>query len=74
MMDVKKAMRMFGYIIYVILWLPVIILALVILPITALIKGVKNGMTVTEIAKGYWEAFKFSVKHNAKLINSGKWL
>ena len=74
MRNVEKFIRILGYIVYVMLWSPVIVLALVILPIMALYKGLKIGMTVEQITKGYLESLKFSVMHDVNFIKTGKWL
>lgn len=74
MRNVEKFIRVLGYIVYVMLWSPVIVLALVILPIMALYKGLKIGMTVEQITKGYLESLKFSVMHDVNFIKTGEWL
>lgn len=74
MRNVEKFIRILGYIVYVMLWSPVIVLALVILPILALYKGLKIGMTVEQITKGYLESLKFSVMHDVNFIKTGEWL
>ena len=74
MRNVEKFIRILGYIVYVMLWSPVIVLALVILPIMALYKGLKIGMTVEQITKGYLESLKFSVIHDVNFIKTGEWL
>lgn len=74
MRNVEKFIRILGYIVYVMLWSPVVIIALIILPILALIQGLKIGMTIKQIAEGYWESLKFSIKHDVDFIKTGEWL
>lgn len=68
-MTVEKFIRILGYIVYTLLWLPVIVLALIILPIVYMIifESIKDGLYV------FMKALKFNIKHDMEFINTGVW-
>ena len=68
-MTVEKFIRILGYIVYTLLWLPVVVLALIILPVVFIImfKSIKDGLYV------YMRALKANIKHDMEFINTGVW-
>jgi hypothetical protein len=68
-MTVEKFIRILGYVVYAALWSPVIVLALIVLPIAYVImfKSVKVGLVV------YWNALKYGISHDKQFIDTGVW-
>lgn len=68
-MTVEKFIRILGYIVYVALWSPVIVLILIMLPVWVLIKTESLSLT-------WWllkEGLKTGIKHDMEFINHGVW-
>lgn len=72
-MNVEKFIRVLGYIVYVALWLPVIVLVLLVMPIVWLVVFTRAGFGVKECATLYLKALKNSVKHDMEFIRTGVW-
>lgn len=68
-MTVEKFIRILGYIVYAALWSPVIVLALIVLPIAYVVmfKSVKDGWVV------YWNLLKSGINHDMNFIKTGVW-
>lgn len=68
-MTVEKIIRILGYIVYTILWLPVIVLALIILPMVYIVifKSIKEGLYV------FAKAIKHNINHDMEFIKTGIW-
>lgn len=68
-MNVEKFIRILGYIVYVALWSPVIVLLMVILPIwvMCMCKSIPNGWVM------YKKALKYGFEHDAEFIKTGVW-
>ena len=68
-MTVEKFIRILGYIVYVALWSPVIVLCLIILPIwvMCLYKSIPEGWAAYKVA------LKNNFKHDAEFIRTGVW-
>ena len=73
MFDVAKVIRILGYIVYVILWLPVIILVAVFVPIWATIKCIKMDMPASTGVYWFIQALKRSIAHDMNFIETGVW-
>lgn len=68
-MTVEKFIRILGYIVYTILWSPIVVLGLVILPVAYMIMfgSIKKGLSV------YMMALKNNIRHDMEFINTGVW-
>lgn len=68
-MTVEKFIRILGYIVYSILWSPVVVLALIVLPIVFMImfKSIPDGWAI------YKTALKANWKHDMYFIETGVW-
>lgn len=68
-MTVDKFIRILGYIVYVALWSPVIVLAMIILPIwvMCMFKSIPEGWAV------YKMALKTGINHDMEFIKTGVW-
>ena len=68
-MTVEKFIRILGYIVYLALWLPVVVLIVAALPIWIAIKTRSLSLT-------WWlykDALKTGFKHDMTFINTGVW-
>ena len=72
-MRAKQAIRMFGYVLYVTLWLPVIIIALIVTPFVWLRVFGKAGFTFKESAKAWGKTFMAGIRHDIHYIKTGEW-
>lgn len=68
-MTVDKFIRILGYIIYVALWSPVIVLIAILLPIWVLIKTKSLSLMWMLIKDGT----KTGIRHDMEFINTGVW-
>ena len=68
-MTVEKFIRILGYIVYTVLWSPVVVLGLIILPMVyiVLFKSIKNGLSA------FMMALKANINHDMEFIRSGVW-
>lgn len=68
-MTVEKFIRILGYMVYTMLWSPVIILGLIIMPVVFMImfRSVTDGLLV------YKQGLKSSILHDMKFIETGVW-
>lgn len=73
MLNVEKFIRVLGYIMYTILWSPIVILGLVVLPIVALGLGIRCGKTVKESMAWYFAQLKMGINHDINFIKTGEW-
>lgn len=72
-MNVEKVIRVLGYIVYTALWLPVIIVALVILPIIWIALCIRVGMPIKDGIDLYAKALLNNIHHDMDFIRTGKW-
>lgn len=72
-MDVEKVIRILGYIVYVAVWSPVIVLFMLVAPVVWPIVFMRAGMTFTESINLFMYALKSSIQHDAYFIRTGKW-
>jgi hypothetical protein len=68
-MTVEKFIRILGYVVYVALWSPVIVLILVALPVWVAIKTRSLSLTWMLVKDG----LKMNWKHDMMFINTGVW-
>ena len=68
-MTVEKFIRILGYIVYVALWSPVIVLIMVIMPIWMLIKSKSLSFTWMLVKDG----LKTGIRHDREFIKTGVW-
>ena len=73
MLNVEKVIRLLGYIVYVILWLPVILVGLVVFPIIALLFAIKYRLGVKAIMQAYLKLLKAGFNHDINFIQTGIW-
>mgnify|MGYP003293681351 CR=1 FL=1 len=68
-MTVEKFIRILGYIVYVALWSPVIVLGVIILPFvfTIMFKSIPEGWAVFKMA------LKSGINHDMEFIKTGVW-
>lgn len=74
-MDVAKVIRTLGYIVYTVLWSPVVVIALVVAPIMYGAFGYKIGKFagMKEWLKLWWIAQVNNIKHDMYFIKTGVW-
>ena len=72
-MNVEKIIRILGYIVYTILWMPVIILVAILGPLMWLCIGIRLGCSAADCMRGYAEILKRSIKHDVDFIRYGHW-
>ena len=68
-MNVEKFIRILGYIVYVALWSPVIILISILLPVWVLIKTESLSLTWWLLKDGV----KTGIRHDMEFIKNGVW-
>ena len=73
MINVEKVIRVLGYIVYTIIWSPVIILCLTIIPIVYGANRIKNGEPIKNVVTMYKNALLNGVQHDINFIQTGKW-
>ena len=73
-MTVEMFIRTLGYIVYCILWSPVLVVLALIMPIVWLVLFTRMGLSVKETMSLYWEALKNNIHHDMEFIRTGVWL
>ena len=73
MFDVEKVIRVLGYIVYVALWSPVIVLAHVIVPPVLIALYLRAGLTFREAINICAKLIYAGIQHDANFIQTGKW-
>ena len=68
-MTVEKFIRILGYLVYVALWSPVIVLIMIGLPIWVLIKTRSLSLTWMLLKDGT----KYGIRHDMEFIKTGVW-
>lgn len=71
--DVEKVIRVLGYIVYVALWSPVIVVMLLVVPVVWLVMFKRIGFTAKYAMKSMCEALKMSIMHDVNFIKTGIW-
>ncbi len=72
-MTVEMFIRTLGYIVYCILWSPIVVVLSLIMPIVWLVMFTRMGMTVKETMALYWKALKNNIRHDMEFIRTGVW-
>lgn len=73
MINVEKVVRVLGYIVYTILWSPVIVLVLTVAPIAYGGMCIKNGKPIKEVFAMYKEYVANGIRHDAAFLKTGEW-
>lgn len=73
MFDVEKVIRVLGYIVYTILWSPVIVLCLTITPIVYGGMCIRSGKSIGNMVSMCVESLKSGIRHDMEFIQTGKW-
>lgn len=73
-MTVEMFIRTLGYIVYCILWSPVVVVLLLVMPIVWLVMFTRLGMTKKEAMALYWSVLKNNIHHDMEFIRTGVWL
>lgn len=71
--DVEKVIRVLGYMVYVALWSPVIVILLLVLPVVWLVTFMRGGMTMKEAVELYGVSLKASIMHDVNFLKTGNW-
>ena len=71
--DVEKVIRVLGYMVYVALWSPVIVVLLPVMSVIWLVQFKRIGFTTKEAMKTLCEAFKTGIMHDVNFIKTGVW-
>lgn len=71
--DVEKVIRVLGYAVYVALWSPVIVVALLVLPVVWLVMFKRIGFTAKEAMKSLGKSLKASIMHDVNFLKTGVW-
>jgi hypothetical protein len=73
-MNVEKFIRILGYIVYVILWSPVIAVLTPVVAIAMPVMLLRAGMPVREALQLTGKSFMNSLRHDAHFIKTGNWI
>lgn len=73
MLNVEKVVRVLGYIIYTILWSPIIIVGLVVVPIVYIAWGIRCGRRLKVIVNDLIRIHKAAIEHDMNFIKTGEW-
>lgn len=73
MFNVEKVIRILGYIVYTILWSPVIILGLTIMPIVYGAMCIRAGKPFKNIVTMYKDMLVNGIRHDMEFIQTGVW-
>lgn len=72
-MTVEMFIRILGYILYVALWSPVIVLILLAMPIAYLVLFKRMGFSTKDALGIYLDALKANIQHDIIFIKTGVW-
>lgn len=72
-MNVEKVIRVLGYIIYAILWSPVIVMYLIVTPFVWLKIYKQAGYTAKDAMESWVKVLKAGLKHDKNFIDTGIW-
>jgi hypothetical protein len=72
-MDVTKFIRILGYGVYVLLWLPVILITLVLAPVALLVTKLIIRLPFKVVYEMYLVGLKMGLKHDKNFIETGEW-
>lgn len=72
-MNVEKFIRTLGYVVYVALWSPVIVLIALVAPIVGLIVYMRIGLTFKDAVRALGCCVVNGIQHDMEFIRTGKW-
>lgn len=72
-MDVGKIIRVLGYIVYTALWLPILVLAVIAIPVMVLAVDVRTGRPISGDIAGIKGMLVESIQHDINFIQTGTW-
>lgn len=72
-MTVEMFIRILGYIVYCILWSPVVAVLLLVMPVVWLVVFMRAGMTARESIVMFKDAMKNNIRHDMEFIRTGVW-
>lgn len=72
-MNIEKFIRTLGYIVYVILWAPLLAVITPIATIAFMVIYMRLGFTFKETCAMYGKAMKNSISHDVEFIRTGIW-
>lgn len=72
-MTVEMFIRILGYIVYCILWSPVVAVLLLVMPVVCLVVFMRAGMTARESIVMFKDAMKNNIRHDMEFIRTGVW-
>lgn len=72
-MDIAKVIRVIGYIVWNIIWAPVILLYITITPIVAIGLTVRDGRSIKKCLRQIKRTWTDSNARGAKFIKNGEW-
>lgn len=72
-MTVEKFIRTLGYIVYVILWAPLLVFIIPGATVAYMVMLMRLGFTFKETCKEYAQAMKNSIRHDMEFIRTGVW-
>lgn len=73
MFNVEKVIRVLGYVVYTILWSPVIVLCLTVMPFIYGGMCVRNGKPIGNLFTMFKDALVNGVRHDMEFIQTGIW-
>lgn len=73
MFNVDKIIRLLGYVVWTILWLPHTILMVTVVPIMVLLDAVREGTWIPAVMREYFKGLVKSLRHEWDFIHTGKW-
>ena len=72
-MNVEKFIRILGYIVYVILWSPILVVLTPVLAIFMTVVYMQAGLTIKEAMHATGKAYMAGIRHDAHFIKTGVW-
>ena len=72
-MNVEMFIRTLGYIVYVALWSPIVVLILLVTPFVYLVWFKRMGFTTKDAIRFYGEALMSNIRHDMQFIKTGVW-
>ena len=72
-MDVEKVIRVLGYIVYTALWLPVIVLAFILMPLVWVVMCIRFRIPFKTGIELFTISLMSGIHHDMNFIRTGKW-
>lgn len=73
-MNVEKFIRILGYIVYVILWSPILVVLTPVLAIAMTVVFMQAGMTIKEAIPLTGKSYMGGIRHDMHFIKTGNWI